>query len=180
MLRFACALALLLLSSAALKAQLPTAAEPEHQLLKKFEGKWEAANHTVADPNQQEMQCNGESTAKLLGDFWVVIELQGDMQGTKVNAMQTIGYDPKKKKYVGTWVDSMMNHLWHYEGTFDKATNTLAMEAEGPNMLDPEKSAKYRDSYEFKSPDLIISSSSMKEENGEWKVFMKGELKRKK
>jgi hypothetical protein len=182
MLRFTCAFtfAFLFLASASLRAQLPSTPDPEHQLLKKFVGQWEADNRTVPEPGQPEMECKGESTAKMIGDLWVTIELQADMQGTKIHALQTIGYDPEKKKYVGTWVDSMINHLWKYEGTYDKTTNVLVMEAEGPNMMEPGKVASYRDSFEFKSPDHIIGTSSMKDDKGEWVVFMKGDLKKKK
>ena len=35
----------------------------------------------------------------------------GDMGGTTMTAIQTIGYDPEKKKYVGTWVDSTTTYL---------------------------------------------------------------------
>lgn len=181
MLRIAYVLAfgfLCTLSSVA-SAQMPSAPEPEHQLLKKFEGKWDVDNRTVAAPGQPEAQCKGESTAKMLGDFWIVVEAHNTMEGTKIEAFQTIGYDAKKKKYVGTWVDSMFNHLWHYEGSFDKASNTLVLEATGPDMMNPEKQASYRDSYEFKSPDHIVATSSMKDEKGEWVLFMKGNLKKK-
>jgi hypothetical protein len=49
----------------------------------------------------------------MLGGFWVVSESQADIAGTQMNAMQTIGYDPEKKKYVGTWVDWVQPHCAH-------------------------------------------------------------------
>ncbi len=73
-----------------------------------------------------------------------------------------------------------MNHLWHYEGTLDSKGKTLTLEAEGPDFADPSKTAKFRDSYEFKSPDHIIGTSSMQNQDGKWEVFMTGEFRRSK
>lgn len=97
-----------------------------------------------------------------------------------MRGIQTIGYDATKKKYVGTWVDSMMNYLWLYEGNVDETGNKLTLEAEGPNFMADGKLTRFRDAYEFKSPDHIIVSSSMLSEDGKWITFMTGESSRKK
>ena len=41
------------------------------------------------------------------------------------------GYDPVKKKYVGTWIDSMSPSLMMLEGSFDKASRVLTMKGMG-------------------------------------------------
>jgi hypothetical protein len=152
----------------------------EHELLKKFVGEWESTAEAVAGPNMPAMTCKGRSSAKMLGGFWVVIEAETDMMGMKINALQTIGYDPARKRYIGTWVDSMFNHKWDYVGTVDDAGKKLTLEAEGPNFMAEGKTAKFRDSYEFKSPDHIEATSSMQGEDGKWVTFMTGQIKRKK
>jgi hypothetical protein len=116
----------------------------------------------------------------MLGGFWVISDMTGDMGGVNMTAVQTIGYDSEKKKYVGTWVDSMMNHLWRYEGEVDSTGKTLTLEAEGPNFLANGKSAKFRDAYEFKSEDHIVATSSMLADDGKWVTFMRGDIRRKK
>jgi hypothetical protein len=124
----------------------------------------------------------------MLGEFWVVSEYRGDWVvsenrgetgGTSMTAIQTIGYDPEKKKYVGTWVDSMTTFIWKYEGTVDESGKTLTLEAEGPNFMAAGKLAKFRDAYEFKSKDHIVATSSMQGEDGKWVTFMTGNLRRK-
>ena len=84
------------------------------------------------------------------------------------------------KKYVGTWVDSMMNHLWEYEGTVDDSGKKLTLEADGPSFSQPGKTGKYHDAYEFKSNDHIYMTSSMLTNDGKWVTFMTAQIKRKK
>ena len=95
-----------------------------------------------------------------------------------MTAVQTIGYDEAKKKYVGTWVDSMMNHLWRYEGSVDDSGKILTLEADGPNFMAAGKTTKFRDAYEFKSTDHIVATSSMRTDDGKWVTFMTGQVRR--
>ena len=169
-----------LLLASQVQAQVPNFPSPqaEHEWLKQFTGTWTSTSHTIAAPGEESMVCSGEIKSRLLGGFWVINELQGDAGGGTMHAIQTIGYDPEKKAYVGTWVDSMMNHMWRYEGTVDDSGKKLMLEAEGPNFMAAGKLTKFRDSYEFKSPDLIVATSEMLQENGEWITFMTGEMRR--
>lgn len=153
----------------------PTA---EHKWLEQFVGEWETEATGVAGPDQPEMKCKGEIKSRMLGGFWVISEAKTDMMGTAVNAIQTIGYDAEKKAYVGTWVDSMLNHMWKYEGAVDKTGKILTLEAEGPNFFAEGKKAKFRDVYEFKDKDHIVVSSQMQGEDGKWVTFMNGSAKR--
>lgn len=149
-------------------------------MLKRFVGEWETTAEAPAGPGQPAMKCTGTISAKMLGGFWVVAEMETQMMDTKVNAVQTIGYDPKTEKYTGTWVDSMLNHMWKYEGSVDKTGKILTLEAEGPNFMQGGKLAKFRDVYEFQSKDKIKTTSMMQGEDGKWITFMTGTAKRKK
>lgn len=166
---------------AKVNAQVPEFPQPqqEHAWLKQFTGEWTSLSKTVATPEQPSIDCTGSMQSRMLGEFWVVNRIEGDMAGMTYRGLQTIGYDAKKKKYVGTWVDSMMGHLWHYEGSVDASGKKLILVAAGPNMMDQEKIASYRDSYEFKSPDLILATAEMRDEQGKWQTFMTGEMRRK-
>jgi hypothetical protein len=105
--------------------------------------------------------------------------MKSEVMGTQITAIQTLGYDVQNKKYIGTWVDSMLNYLWKYEGSVDKTGKILTLETEGPNFMADGKTAKFRDSYEFKSVDQIAMSSSMQGEDGKWITFMTGTARRK-
>ncbi len=72
----------------------------------------------------------------------------------------------------------MMNHLWNYEGHVDESGKKLVLVAEGPNFMAGGGTTTYRDSYEFKSPNLIIATSEIMGEDGQWITFMTGESRR--
>lgn len=164
-------------ASAQQQPELP-GPEKEHQWLQKFVGEWTTTSKGSMGPDQPPMECTGTIKSRMIGGFWVVNEMKSTVQGAPMQGLQTIGYDAAKKKYVGTWVDSMMNHMWHYEGTVDESGKTLTLEAEGPNFMAGGKLTKFRDAYEFKTPDHVIVTSSMLGEAGKWITFMTGDSKR--
>ena len=131
-----------------------------------------------AGPGVPEMKCEGKVTGRMLGGYWLVNEMKSNLGEVEMQALQTVGYDPEKKKYVGTWVDNMMNLMWHYEGSVDESGKILTLEAEGPNMMGGEGKSKYRDVYEFKSDDEIAATSQVQGPDGEWVTFMNGTYKR--
>ncbi|MCA9184459.1 MAG: DUF1579 domain-containing protein [Pirellulaceae bacterium] len=153
--------------------------EKEHQWLKKFVGQWTTTSKGSMGPDQPPMECSGTVEGRMIGELWIVNEMQSTPQGIPMQGLQTIGYDPAKKKYVGTWIDSMLHHMWQYEGTVDKSGTKLTLEAEGPNFMSEGKLTKFRDAYEFKTPNLIIVTSSMLGDDGQWVTFMTGECQRK-
>jgi hypothetical protein len=152
----------------------------EHQWLAQFVGEWESESEGTMGPDQPPIKCKGSATTRMLGGFWVISEIKNTMAGATMHAVQTIGYDTAQKKYVGTWVDSMMNHMWRYEGEVDPTGKILTLEAEGPNFMAEGKLTKFRDAYEFESKDHIVATSSILGEDGKWITFMTGQLRRKK
>ena len=150
----------------------------EHEFLQRFVGKWETTSEAIVKPGAPPVECKGEVIARSLGGLWVIWGLKSEMQGVPISAVQTLGYDAKKKKYIGTWVDSMVNHFWKYEGTVDKAGRKLTFEADGPNYSQDGEPGKFRDSYEFTSRDEIILTSQMLGPDGKWVTFMSGVARR--
>ena len=171
-----------LLTASVLLAQEPPkfpTPQKEHELLKQFVGEWESELEATAGLGQPAMKCKGTMSSRMLGGFWVVSEINMDMMGMPMKGVQSVGYDSKSKKYVGTWVDSMTDHLWKYSGSVDGTGKILALEAEGPNFMTEGKMAMFRDAYEFKSKDHIVMTSSMQGEDGKWMTFMSGNMHRK-
>lgn len=180
--RLLIALSLTMCISSALHAQegagLPTP-QKEHALLKQFAGEWESESDAILAPGQAAMKCKGTMSSKMLGGFWAISEMKANMMGTNMHGVLTLGYDAEKKKYVGTWVDSTMNYMWKYEGSLDSTGKILTLEAEGPNFSQAGKMAKFRDSYEFKSNDHIVLTTSMQGPDEKWTTFLTGNIRRK-
>lgn len=170
-----CALAAPLLAQEAPPAAEPT---PEHQWLEKFSGEWEVTNKAFDPDGNEIMTCEGSYSARMLGSFWLIGDAIGEWAGTKVHAVQTIGYDSEHKQYVGTWIDSVSDHMWEYTGSLNESKTKLTLEAEGPNFMGDGKMTKFRDAYEFKSPDHIVATSSMLGNDGKWVEFMRGDMVR--
>jgi hypothetical protein len=152
----------------------------EHEWLKQFVGTWESDAEVHMAPGQAPIKAKGTETNRLLGGFWMVSEGSSEVMGIKVQAILTLGYDPDKKKYVGTWTDSMSSYLWNYEGTVDASGKVLTLDTEGPNMMDPGKKAKFREVHEFKSADHRTFHASMLGDDGKWITLVKYDARRKK
>ena len=162
--------------------EIPNVASPvkEHEWLKRFVGQWDVVSEGSAGEGQPPMKGKAVMKSSMLGKLWVVNSSDHEIAGMNMNSIQMIGYDTKKKKYVGIWADSMINHMWHYEGTVDKSGNKITLEAEGPSMTGDGKMTIYRDAFEFTDDDTIIATSSMQGEDEKWIVIMKGTATRRK
>lgn len=176
--RFAALFALFAVASSLTAADFtPPKPEPEHAWLAELAGEWETNAEAVMEPGKEPIKCNGEESARMIGNFWIQSEIKNPTFG--MTGIMTLGYDPAKKKFIGTWIDSMTNHMWKYEGTLDKTGKILTLEAEGPNMMSPGKMAKFRDITEVKGKDLKVLTSEMQTEDGKWVKFMTMTAKRK-
>ena len=115
-------------------AQGPAQPLEEHKILKNEVGTWKANMKIWMPGTDQPMSAEGVEVNEMLGDFWIVSKFKGDMAGQAFEGRAALGYDPAKKKYVGTWFDNMNPHMSFMEGTYDKETKTLTMNTTGVGM----------------------------------------------
>jgi hypothetical protein len=151
----------------------------QHHWLSKFLGEWTTESE-AAEPGKPAETLRGTESVRSLGGLWILADGQGAMPGGGSATMQmTLGYDPQKQRFVGTWVGSMMTNLWVYTGSLDPSERVLTLEAEGPDMAGTGKMAKYRDVIEFKSDDHRTLSSYALGDDGAWHQFMTAHYRRK-
>ncbi len=94
---------------------------PEHALLKRMAGTWDAMVRMPGYPD-----CTGTMTWKLdLNDRWLFGEFEGKFGDIDFRGRDITGYDTNKKKYVTVWVDSMSSGLTTSSGTYDPKTRTM-------------------------------------------------------
>lgn len=154
--------------------------EKEHQWLQKFVGEWTYEVEAMMGPDQPVEKFAGSESARSIGDFWVQCEGRGQMCGASDTAgtvgtaitVMTLGYDPQKRCFVGTWIGSMMSHLWVYDGFLDASEKVLTLNAEGPSATAEGKLGKFKDVIEFKSDDHRVLTSHMLGDDGAWHQFM--------
>ena len=157
--------------------QAPPFAEPqaEHKWLRRLVGTW---TYRTTDPAESS-QATGAETVRAIGDLWVVGESNGEMPGAgPMTSVMTLGYNPATKRFVGTWIGSMMTHMWVYDGELDAAERVLTLTSEGPSMANDGTMSTYQDVIEFKSDDHRTLTSRVRGSDGTWQQFMSMEFRR--
>lgn len=154
--------------------------QKEHEWLHKLIGEWTTEMDAECEPGKPANKSRGSERVRSLGGLWVLAEGQGEMPGGgQASMLMTLGYDPARKRFVGTWVGSMMTHLWVYDGALDADGRVLTLETEGPDFASG-KLAKYRDVIELVSDDERRLTSHTLGEDGQWRQFMSATYRRKK
>jgi Protein of unknown function (DUF1579) len=131
------------------------------------------------EPGKPPEKFTGAETVRSLGGVWVLCEGRGEMPGGGMGTtLMTLGYDPQKKHFVGTFVGSMMANLWIYDGSLDAAEKVLTLDSEGPSFTAEGMMAKYRDAIEFISDDRRVLTSNYLGDDGKWHEFMTANYRR--
>lgn len=126
----------------------------EHEFLKDMEGTWDA-EMKFQIPGAAEQTSKGTETVVLVGGFWAVFDIKfADMMGGPWHGHGTIGYDPVKKKYVGSFVHSMAPFMSIGEGTADAGGKTMTMSWDGVGPSG--ESEKMREVFEMKDKDNAV------------------------
>ena len=151
-----------------------------HRWLQQLLGDWTTESHCDTGPGEPPQQSTGAEHVRALGDLWVVCEGTGTMPGGgEARMLMTLGYDPDKNRFRGTWVGSMMTHMFVYEGTLDADEKVLTLETEGPSFKGDGKTARYRDVITWVSSSERTLTSFGQHPDGSWSQFMAATYRRK-
>jgi hypothetical protein len=74
-------------------------------------------------------------TKALLGDRFVQTSVTSTMMGKPFSGVGINGYDKAKKKFVGTWMDSMSTGIMQSEGTADASGKVMTTNMTGTDPL---------------------------------------------
>jgi hypothetical protein len=153
--------------------------QAQHEWLSKLVGEWTYEHECSMGPDSPPMKSTGLERVRSLGGLWTIGEGEGEMPGGEVgHVVMTLGYDPAKERFVGTFIGSMMTYMWVYEGTLDPTGKILTLDTVGPNMTG-QGMAKYQDIMEFKDDNYRTLSSQFQGEDGKYHGFMVGHYRRK-
>jgi uncharacterized protein YndB with AHSA1/START domain len=149
--------------------------QAEHEWLQRLVGEWRFAADAGGEPGHA--NAEGRESVRPLGDLWVLLEGEAQMPGGgPMRSLMTLGYDPAKGHFVGTFVASMMTHLWVYEGVLDEAGRVLTLDCEGPNFATGGMS-RYQDIITLDGDSRTLAAR-MLGEDGEWREIMRAEYRR--
>lgn len=143
----------------------------EHRWLEQLVGEWSVVTEAIVAPGEEPTLDESTESGKSLDGVWVVMEGQGSMGGDPYRSMMTLGYDPEKGHYVGSFVSTMMPQLWVYDGQMD-AAGRLVLESEGPSFEEEGARTMYRDTIEFENDDVRVMRSTYLDGQGNWQNFM--------
>lgn len=153
--------------------------QKEHRWLHQLVGNWIFEGECNMGPDQPPMKNTGKETVRSLGGLWTIGEGQGEQPDDGGSqSIMTLGYDPAKEKFVGTFVVGCMTHLWPYVGSLDETEKVLTLESEGPSFAGDGTMTKYQDIIEFLDADNRLLSSRYLDKDGHWISFMKVHYRR--
>lgn len=154
--------------------------QSQHAFLERLVGDWHmvsATGYPDYDPSDPKQRCT--ETIKSVGGLWIVSEGRGAMpDGTGMTTVLTLGFDPAKGQYVGSWIGSMMATFWTYTGWMEPDGKTLVLEAIGPKFDGSGEMTTYRDIVTLHDDDTRTFSGSVVQPDGSFQQFMSSDFKR--
>lgn len=172
------AVAAVVLAGAALAQDMPMPKPgPEHKVLEMDAGTWDATVEVSMAPGQPPMVSQGTETSTMgCGGLCLITDFKSTMAGAPFHGHGTSTWDPGKKKYVGSWTDSMSAGISIGESTYDPATKTATGFMEGPDMTG--KVVKSKSIVEYKDANTRVFTMFMTGPDGKEVPSMKITYKR--
>jgi uncharacterized protein YndB with AHSA1/START domain len=157
----------------------PFAAPPtvDHGWLQRLLGEWRFETECVM-PGGEVAKASGVERVRALGAYWAVGESEGGMPGGgDARWIVTLGYDPAARRFRGTFVGSMMAHMFVYDGALEADGRTLTLDTEGPAMDGPGM-ARFQDIVEMIGDDQRTLTSRVQGADGSWTQIMSSRFQR--
>ena len=133
---------------------------PEHAVMKEELGTWDASVEMMmpgapATPPSKGVEVNVLSCSGLC----LVTDFKGTLMGMPFEGHGVSTWDPAKKKYIGSWSDSMAAGLATSEATWDAAKKTMNGTMEAPDGTGG--TAKMRSTVEYTADGTRVFSMFM-------------------
>src|SRR4051812_23201085 len=102
----------------------------EHRWLHRLPGRWASQGECSLGPGQPPMKHRGSEVVRSLGGLWTIGDGESETpDGGPARTVMTLGYDPQAGHFVGTFIATMMTHLWCYKnGSLDEAGTVLTLD----------------------------------------------------
>ena len=148
-------------------SQTPELPRPtsEHNRMTRAEGVWDASVEiSVGPPGTPPQLSKAVETNRLCcGGLWLVTEFKSNSGSAPFEGHGITGYEPEKKKYVSTWIDSDLTSPMVSEGAYDAAGMTLTLRG---SMTSKGKTLQWRSVEAWKNDDTRQFTVFMRGPNG--------------
>jgi hypothetical protein len=152
----------------------------QHLWLGRLIGDWTFSHDAPKTADARLTRIEGTESYRAIGALWVqgeAVAPEHDGSGMSVS-ITTLGWDPGKGRFVGTWLGSTMPQLWVYDGEIDADGRVLSLYCEGPSMDGTGALAPYKDVIEFLDDNRRTLTGHTKNADGHWTSFMTVEYRR--
>ena len=152
---------------------------PEHEVFKMDVGAWDATVEFSMAPGAPPQTSKGVEVNTLsCGGLCLITLFKGEAMGSPFVGHGVMTWDAGKKKYTGSWTDSMSMGLALMESTYDAATKRWSGWMEGPDMTG--KVMKTRNEVEMKDANNRVMTAYAPGPDGKEMQVMKITYVRKK
>jgi len=111
------------------KMQAADTPGPAHQVLRNFEGDWNAAVTCWMDAGGQPNVSTATSKVKwILDGRFLEEEFHGEMMGTSFTGRCLMGFDNTRQKFKSVWVDSLHTSMCTSVGKADNGYKVITLE----------------------------------------------------
>lgn len=154
--------------------------QKQHQWLEKITGSWDFVSECGMVPGEPPVKFTGTLETRSIGGMWIVGEGNSEMPGGGFGTtIITLGFDIKQQRFVGTFIGSMMDFMWIYNGSLDASEKVLTLDTDGPSFTG-EGTAKYQDIITWINDDHHVMRSQVLGDDGKWTQVVEMTYKRRK
>ena len=142
-----------------------------HKYLDQLVGKWDVVVRAWMDPSKPPQESKGTYEVRwILAGRFLYGELTSQLMGMPFKAVDIIGYDNYKKRYVQSHMDNMSTALYTAEGKLDLSRQVMTAfgKMDEVGMDERDKLAKYvtrvlsKDKYVFEAYDEVGGPNEFK------------------
>jgi hypothetical protein len=150
---------------------------PQHELLKKLDGKWDIKFKLNFDVTAE---GTGSAESKMiLGGRFLQWEQRSEAMGMKFGAMNILGFDRRINKYTIYGIDELGTYAVTGEGDYDAGKKILTLSGK---TLDPSGKSgaqqEYKFIYDFSTENTVVMQVIFKMADGSEKAIVEASMKK--
>lgn len=147
--------------------------------LQQLIGEWTYEFSTAEDSDHPGASFTGTESVRPIGDTWMVAENKGrGFNGSASHSLMTLGYEPDKGRFTGSFAGTMVPVLFLYDGALTEDGTSLILDTEGPAMTEGRATDKYRDIIHILDENNRELIAQVLGDDGQWREFMSTRYRR--